>query len=241
MMLKVVKLDTYYGRIQVLNNVSLNVEKGEIVTIIGANGAGKSTLLKTIAGICKPKTGQIYLGTKQTSCLPAEKVVKEGISLVPERREVFDSLSVIDNLKLGAYHRYNTDKKTLPGDIDKIFSIFPVLREREAQLAGTLSGGEQQMLAIGRGLMANPRVLLLDEPSIGLAPLVVREIFDILVSLKKSGTTILMVEQNARAALKIADRAYVLERGVISLGGRAKDMLQDTNIQSAYLGARLHA
>lgn len=240
-MLKVVKIDTYYGRIQVLKNISLNVEKGEIVTIIGANGAGKSTLLSTIAGIYKPKSGQIYVGTTQTSCLPTEKVVREGISLVPERREVFDSLSVIDNLKLGAFHRYKTDKKNIAEDMAKILSIFPALKGREQQMAGTLSGGEQQMLAIGRGLMANPKALLLDEPSVGLAPLVVKEIFDILINLKKSGTTILMVEQNARAALKIADRAYILERGVISLGGRARDMLQDTRIQSAYLGAKLHA
>ncbi len=240
-MLRVVKLDTYHGRIRVLQNISLNVEKGEIVTIIGANGAGKSTLLGTIAGVYRPKSGQIYLGTKQTSCLPTEKVVKEGIILVPERREVFDSLSVIDNLKLGAYHRYRADKKTIDSDIENVLSLFPALQGREKQLAGTLSGGEQQMLAIGRGLMANPKVLLLDEPSIGLAPLVVKEIFDILLSLKKRGTTILMVEQNARAALKVADRAYILERGAISLAGKARDMLQDTRVQTAYLGARLHA
>lgn len=240
-MLKVVKIETYHGRIKVLENVTLNVEKGEIVTIIGANGAGKSTLLNTIAGIHKPNAGQIYLGTRQTSCLPAEKVVKEGISLVPERREVFDSLSVIDNLKLGAFHRYKTDKKNIDNDINNVLALFPALIGREQQLAGTLSGGEQQMLAIGRGLMANPKVLLLDEPSIGLAPLIVKEIFDILLSLKKRGTTILMVEQNARAALKVADRAYILERGVISLAGKAKDMLQDTRVQSAYLGAKLHA
>ena len=240
-MLKVVKLDTYHGRIQVLKQVTLHVEKGEIVTIIGANGAGKSTLLGTIAGIHKPKTGQIYLGARQTSCLPAEKVVRVGISLVPERREIFDSLSVLDNLKLGAYHRYKTDKNQISSDIENILSLFPALRGREHQAGGTLSGGEQQMLAIGRGLMANPKVLLLDEPSIGLAPLVVKEIFDILIRLKKSGTTILMVEQNARAALKIADRAYVLERGIVSKGGKARDMLQDASIQSAYLGARLHA
>jgi len=240
-MLTVVKMDTYHGRIKVLKNISLNVEKGEIVTIIGPNGAGKSTLLGTIAGIYKPKSGQIYLGATQTSCLPTEKVVREGISLVPERREVFDSLTVADNLKLGAFHRYKSEKKNIAEDVERIFSIFPALKGRENQLAGTLSGGEQQMLAIGRGLMANPKVLLLDEPSIGLAPLVVKEIFDILVRLKKSGTTILMVEQNARAALKVADRAYILERGVISLAGKSRDMLQDSRIQSAYLGARLHA
>ncbi len=240
-MLRVIKLETYHGRIRVLKNISLNVEKGEIVTIIGANGAGKSTLLGTIAGVYRPKSGQIYLGTKQTSCLPAEKVVKEGIILVPERREVFDSLSVVDNLKLGAYHRYRTDKNTIDTDIEAVLSLFPALQGREKQLAGTLSGGEQQMLAIGRGLMGKPKVLLLDEPSIGLAPLVVKEIFEILLNLKKHGTTILMVEQNARAALKVADRAYILERGAISLAGRAKDMLQDARVQTAYLGARLHA
>jgi len=240
-MLKVVKIETYHGRIKVLNNVSLDVEKGEIVTIIGANGAGKTTLLSTIAGIHRPKSGQVYLGTVQTSCMPVQDVVKAGISLVPEHREVFDSLSIIDNLKLGAYHRYKTDKKLINEDIENIFSLFPALQGRETQLAGTLSGGEQQMLAIGRGLMAKPKVLLLDEPSLGLAPLVVKEIFDILVSLKKRGTTILMVEQNAKAALKVADRAYIIERGQISLAGRARDMLQDTRVQSAYLGARLHA
>ena len=240
-MLKVVKLETYHGRIKALNGVSLNVDKGEIVTIIGSNGSGKSTLLGSIAGIYKARSGQTYLGTKQTSSLPAEKVVKEGISLVPERREVFDSLSVMDNLKLGAYHRYKADKREINNDIENILSLFPSLRGRENQLAGTLSGGEQQMLAIGRGLMAKPKVLLLDEPSVGLAPLVVKEIFDILVSLKKRGTTILMVEQNARAALKIADRAYILERGTISISGKAQDMLQDSRVQSAYLGMRLHA
>ncbi len=240
-MLKVVKIETYHGRIRVLNNVSLDVEKGEIVTIIGANGAGKTTLLSTIAGIHKPRSGQVYLGTVQTSCMPVQDVVKAGISLVPEHREVFDSLSITDNLKLGAYHRYKTDKKSIDEDIENILSLFPALRGREDQLAGTLSGGEQQMLAIGRGLMAKPKVLLLDEPSLGLAPLVVKEIFDILVSLKKRGTTILMVEQNAKAALKVADRAYIIERGQISLAGRARDMLQDARVQSAYLGARLHA
>ena len=240
-MLKVVKIDTYHGRIKVLNGVSLDVEKGEIVTIIGANGAGKTTLLSTIAGIHKPRSGQVYLGTVQTSCLPVEGVVSAGISLVPEHREVFDSLSIIDNLKLGAYHRYKTDRKIIDEDMNNIFSLFPALKDRKEQLAGTLSGGEQQMLAIGRGLMAKPKVLLLDEPSLGLAPLVVKEIFNILVSLKKQGTTILMVEQNAKAALKVADRAYIIERGEISLAGRARDMLQDARVQSAYLGARLHA
>lgn len=240
-MLKVVKLDTWYGRIQVLKNISLDVEKGEIVTIIGANGAGKSTLLNTIAGIVKPKSGQVYLSTTQTSCLPVEKVVRKGISLVPERRQIFDSLPVMDNLMLGAFHRYHKDKKTIIEDIENVLSLFPSLKGRENQLAGTLSGGEQQMLAIGRGLMANPKVLLLDEPSVGLAPLVVKEIFDILVTLKKRGTTILMVEQNAKAALKVADRAYILERGAIKLAGNAREMLLDARVQSAYLGAKLHA
>lgn len=240
-MLKVVKVDTYYGRIQVLKKISLTVEKGEMVAIIGANGAGKSTLLSTIAGVCRPKTGQVYLSTKQTSCLSVEQIVREGISLVPERRQVFESLSVLDNLKLGAYHRYGKDKNTIDNDIENVLALFPTLQGRENQMAGTLSGGEQQMLAIGRGLMANPKVLLLDEPSVGLAPLVVKEIFDILVTLKKRGTTILMVEQNAKAALKVADRAYILERGEISHAGKARDLLQDTRIQSAYLGAKIHA
>lgn len=240
-MLKVSKLDTYHGRIKVLKGVSLYVDKGEIVTIIGANGAGKSTLLGTIAGVYKPKNGRIFLGTKQTNCLPTEKVVKDGIILVPERREVFDSLTVTDNLMLGAFHRYSADKKTIAEDLAKIMALFPPLVGRENQLAGTLSGGEQQMLAIGRGLMANPKVLLLDEPSLGLAPLVVKEIFEILLRLRKQGTTILMVEQNAKAALKVADRAYILERGVISHAGMAREMLQDSRVQSAYLGARLHA
>lgn len=240
-MLRVANLNTYHGRIHVLNDITLQVDKGEIVTIIGANGAGKSTLLGTIAGVYKQKSGQVYLGTRQTSCLAAERVVREGISLVPERREVFDSLSVLDNLKLGAYHRYYAEKKSITENIDNVLTLFPALKSRLSQQAGTLSGGEQQMLAIGRGLMANPKVLLLDEPSVGLAPLIVKEIFEILKNLKKQGTTILMVEQNARAALKVADRAYVLERGVISHSGKAMEMLQDKGIQAAYLGAKLHA
>jgi branched-chain amino acid transport system ATP-binding protein len=240
-MLKIINLETFHSKIQVLKNVSLNVEKGEIVAIIGANGAGKSTLLGTIAGIYRPKTGRIFVGTKQISNLPAEKVVRNGVSLVPERRQVFHSLSIIDNLRLGAYHRYKTDKQDIEKDIEKILLLFPTLQGREQQLAGTLSGGEQQMLAIGRGLMAKPKVLLLDEPSLGLAPLVIKEIFGVLVSLKKMGATILMVEQNAKAALKVADRAYILERGIISLAGKACDLLRNTEIQKAYLGARLHA
>ena len=240
-MLKVNKISTYHGRIQVLHENSLDVEKGEIVTIIGANGAGKTTLLSTIAGVYKARTGQIHLGQQLISSLSVEKVVKEGISLVPEHREVFSDLTVMDNLRLGAFHRYNKNKKEIDQDLANIIAIFPVLGERKNQLAGTLSGGEQQMLAIGRGLMAKPQVLLLDEPSLGLAPLVVKEIFEILIDLKKRGTTILMVEQNARAALKIADRAYILERGMIKVSGKASDLLQDTGIQSAYLGAKLHA
>lgn len=240
-MLKIVNLETFHSKIKVLKNISFDVERGEIVAIIGANGAGKSTLLGTIAGIYRPKTGRIFIGTKQISNLPAERVVKDGVSLVPERRQVFNSLSIIDNLRLGAYHRYKADKQEVEKDIEKVFLLFPTLQGREQQLAGTLSGGEQQMLAIGRGLMAKPKVLLLDEPSLGLAPLVIKEIFGILVSLKKMGTTILMVEQNAKAALKIADRAYILERGIISLAGKACDLLHNAEIQSAYLGARLHA
>lgn len=238
-MLEVVDLNVYHGRIKVLKGVSLKVDKGEIVTIIGANGAGKSTLLGALAGIYKPESGQVYVNSKETTGLPAEKMVKEGVCLVPERREVFDSLTVINNLKLGAFHRYRAEKKKIAGDIEKIFELFPVLRGREGQLAGTLSGGEQQMLAIGRALMAKPKLLLLDEPSIGLAPLVVKEIFEILATLSQMDTTILMVEQNARAALKIANRAYIIERGAITQSGRAEEMLGDIKIQSAYLGARV--
>lgn len=239
-MLKVKDLETYHGRIQVLKGVSLDVHKGEIVTLIGANGAGKSTLLGTLAGLYPSAKGQVFLDGEMVNHLPAEKIVSKGISLVPEGREVFDALSVMDNLTLGSYHRYEKAKPQLEKELEQIFTLFPALRGKEKQLAGTLSGGEQQMLAIGRGLMAQPKVLLLDEPSVGLAPLIVKEIFNILMDLKKQGTTILLVEQNAKAALKLADRAYVMERGQIFLSGRASELLEDQRVQSAYLGGKLN-
>ncbi|MFZ5639960.1 MAG: ABC transporter ATP-binding protein [Bacillota bacterium] len=237
-MLTVKDLHVSHGRINVIKGVSLKVKKGEMVALIGANGAGKSTLLGTIAGIHRPQAGVISLEQEAIRENKAHAVVRKGISLVPERREVFDALSVHDNLLLGAYHRYTKSKAGISGDVERVMEIFPVLKERMHQLAGTLSGGEQQMLAIGRGLMANPKVLLLDEPSVGLAPLIVKEIFDILVNLKQQGTTILMVEQNARAALKISDRAYVLERGEIVHEGEAQRLLHDPRIQASYLGQK---
>jgi branched-chain amino acid transport system ATP-binding protein len=237
-LLTVNDLHVSHGRINVIKGVSLKVKKGEMVALIGANGAGKSTLLGTIAGIHRPQAGVISLEQEAIRENKAHAVVRKGISLVPERREVFDALSVHDNLLLGAYHRYTKSKAGISGDVERVMEIFPVLKERMHQLAGTLSGGEQQMLAIGRGLMANPKVLLLDEPSVGLAPLIVKEIFDILVDLKQQGTTILMVEQNARAALKISDRAYVLERGEIVHEGEAQKLLHDPRIQASYLGQK---
>ncbi len=240
-MLLVRGLETCYGRIQVLRGVTLSVNPGEIVAIIGANGAGKSTFLNTVAGLHPPLAGEVLLEGRPVHGLPAEEVVRRGISLVPERRQVFDALSVADNLLLGAYHRYRRSGKELSGDIARIFEVFPFLRGKERRLAGTLSGGEQQMLAIGRGLMARPKLLLLDEPSLGLAPLVVREILRILVELKRNGTTILLVEQNARAALRVADRVCVMERGRIVLQGTADELLRDVRVQHAYLGRGYHA
>lgn len=237
-MLTVNDLHVSHGRINVIKGVSIKVKKGEMVSLIGANGAGKSTLLGTIAGIYRPQTGTISLDRETIRDGRAHSVVRKGISLVPERREVFDALSVYDNLLLGAYHRYAKSKAEISQDVEQVMGIFPVLKDRMKQLAGTLSGGEQQMLAIGRGLMANPKVLLLDEPSVGLAPLIVREIFDILVDLKQKGTTILLVEQNARAALKISDRAYVLERGEIVHEGVSQELLHDPRIQASYLGQK---
>ena len=237
-MLTVKDLHVSHGRIKVIKGISIKVRKGEMVSLIGANGAGKSTLLGTIAGIYRGQSGSISLEQEMLKDHRTHTVVRKGISLVPERREVFDTLTVYDNLLLGAYHRYSGSKAEITGDVERVMGLFPVLKDRMKQLAGTLSGGEQQMLAIGRGLMANPKVLLLDEPSVGLAPLIVKEIFDILVNLKEHGTTILMVEQNARAALKISDRAYVLERGEIVHEGEAQKMLHDPRIQASYLGQK---
>ncbi len=238
-MLEVRGISTFYGRIQALKEVSLEVHQGEIVTLIGANGAGKTTLLNSISGLVPPKSGQILLDGDEITHLSPEAIVAHGISQVPERRQLFGTLTVRDNLLLGAYLRLRRgDKAGVEQDIEAMFELFPVLRERHKQLAGTLSGGEQQMVAIARGLMARPKVLLLDEPSLGLAPLLVQEIFRVLRRLRDQGTTILLVEQNARAALSIADRAYVLETGRVVLSGSAQELVANEQVQTAYLGRR---
>ncbi len=236
-MLEIVKISTYYGYVQALKEVSIEVREGEIVSIIGANGAGKSTLLNSISAIVPPRSGQILLDGKDITRLPVEAIVSLGISQVPERRQIFSTLSVYDNLFLGAYLRLRKGKKQeVSDDLDYVFNLFPILRERRGQLAGTLSGGEQQMVAIGRGLMARPKALLLDEPSLGLAPLLVKEIFRVLLQLRQEGTTILLVEQNARAALELSDRAYVLETGRIELSGASKELISNEEVKKAYLG-----
>ena len=236
-MLEIVKISTYYGYVQALKEVSIEVRDGEIVSIIGANGAGKSTLLNSISAIVPPRSGQILLDGKDITRLPVEAIVGMGISQVPERRQIFSALSVYDNLFLGAYLRLRKGKKReVSDDLEYVFNLFPILRERRGQLARTLSGGEQQMVAIGRGLMARPKVLLLDEPSLGLAPLLVKEIFRVLLQLRQEGTTILLVEQNARAALELSDRAYVLETGRIELSGASKELISNEEVKKAYLG-----
>ncbi|HLF01461.1 MAG TPA: ABC transporter ATP-binding protein [Anaerolineales bacterium] len=240
-MLEVREVSTFYGRICALNAVSLKVEAGGIVCLIGANGAGKTTLLNTISGMVPARAGEVTLAGRPITHLPAEQIVALGISHVPERRQVFGSLTVLENLWLGAYSRARREMQSaIRQDIERIFTLFPVLEMRSKQLAGTLSGGEQQMLAVGRGLMARPKLMLLDEPSLGLAPLIVQEIFRILADLRREGTTILLVEQNARAALKLADRGYVLENGRVVMSGSASELAADENLQRAYLGRRNH-
>ncbi|MHC1683932.1 MAG: ABC transporter ATP-binding protein [Clostridiaceae bacterium] len=233
-MLKVKDLDLYYGAIHALKGINIEVHQGEIVTLIGANGAGKTSTLRALSGLEQFKNGDIHYIGNSIKNNPAHKLVAQGMSHVPEGRQVFANLSVMENLELGAYLR--KDKDGIKADYDLIFEKFPRLKERRAQLAGTLSGGEQQMLAIGRALMNRPKLILLDEPSMGLAPLVVRDIFDTIVEINKAGTTVLLVEQNAHMALSIADRAYVLETGSIVLEGNAKDLLEDENVKKAYLG-----
>ncbi len=233
-MLKVNDINVFYGNIQALKGVSLEVNEGEIVTLIGANGAGKSTLLKTLSGLLKPKQGTIeYLGNS-ISGKPAQAIVKVGISQVPEGRRVFANMTVEENLELGAYLR--NDRAEIAKDKERIFKIFPILLERRKQLSGTLSGGEQQMLAMGRAIMAKPKLLLLDEPSMGLAPIMVKTIFNTIEAINKEGTTILLVEQNAHMALSIADRAYVIETGRIVLSGTAKELQESEEVKAAYLG-----
>ena len=233
-MLEVKDINVYYGAIHAIKGISLSVDEGEIVTLIGANGAGKSTTLRTISGLLKPKTGDINFLGKSIAGMPAHKIVREGISQVPEGRRIFAEMSVQENLELGAFTR--TDKDEIQSDFKMVFGRFPRLEERKFQLAGTLSGGEQQMLAMGRALMSRPKLLLLDEPSMGLAPLLIREIFNIIVDINKTGTTVLLVEQNANMALSIANRAYVLETGRITISGDAKELAASEEIRKAYLG-----
>jgi branched-chain amino acid transport system ATP-binding protein len=236
-MLEVKDLHTFHGYIHVLKGISFEIKKGEILSIIGANGAGKSTLLGTLSGIYKPREGKVLLEGREITGVPIEKNVQNGMVLVPERRQIFSSLTVYENLLLGAFHRYRKDRKKLNQDVERVLEIFPRLKEMLSRLGGNLSGGEQQMLAIGRGLMANPKILLLDEPSLGLAPLIIQDIMEVLVELReKSNTTIILVEQNAKAAMKISDRTCVLERGNIALSGHSKEMQEDERIQSLYLG-----
>ena len=233
-MLTVDNINVYYGAIHALKGVSLEVKQGQIVTLIGANGAGKSTILRTLSGLLKPKTGKIEFEGKSIAGIPAQNIVKQGISQVPEGRRVFANMSVMENLELGAYIR--SDKAGINEDLEKVFVKFPRLAERRSQLAGTLSGGEKQMLAMGRALMSRPRLLLLDEPSMGLAPLLVKEIFSIIQEINESGTTVLLVEQNAHMALSIAHQAYVLETGRITLSGPAHELAASEEIRKAYLG-----
>ena len=238
-MLKIKNINTYYGQVHALKNVSLHLNTGEIVTLIGANGAGKTTVLNTLSALTPAKSGEIYFEGAHIHNLSPDKVVELGISQVPEGRQVFKPLSVEDNLELGAYLRYRKreGRGAIKKDIDSIYNLFPRLQERRKQMAGTLSGGEQQMLAIGRALMAKPKLLLLDEPSMGLAPLVVKEIFKVIEQLRnEKGTAILLVEQNAKAALSIADRGYVLETGKVILEENAAELLENKEVQRAYLG-----
>lgn len=233
-MLKVENLVVSYGGIEALKGISLEVPEGKIVTLIGANGAGKSTLLRSIIGLVKPAEGKITYEDKDITGLNSQKIVQTGITLVPEGRRVFPNLTVLENLKIGAYLR--NDKEGIEKDIRWIYDLFPRLEERSWQMAGTLSGGEQQMLAMARALMSRPKLLLLDEPSMGLAPLLVKEIFNIIKEINASGTTVLLVEQNANMALSIADKAYVLETGRITLSGTAAELASSEEVRKAYLG-----
>jgi len=230
-------INAFYGAIQALRNVSVHVSPGEIVTLLGANGAGKTTLMKVISGLHPANKGRLLFNGQNIAGLPAEQILRLGVGQVPEGRQIFSPLSVLDNLILGAYLRFKgEEKKKVFEDLEIIFEIFPVLQERQKQRAGTLSGGEQQMLAIGRTLMARPKLLLLDEPSMGLAPMVIRDIFGAVQTLRTRGTTLLLVEQNAKAALQVADRGYVLETGRIIMEGETADLLHNKEIQRAYLG-----
>ncbi|MCR4787939.1 MAG: ABC transporter ATP-binding protein [Lachnospiraceae bacterium] len=233
-MLEIKDLEVYYGVIKAIKGVSFSVEEGEVIALIGANGAGKTTILHTITGLLTPASGSVLFNGNDITKTSAHKIVRMGMAHVPEGRRVFANLSVLQNLKLGAYTR--TDRAEIEKNLDMVFSRFPRLKERQNQISGTLSGGEQQMLAMGRALMSNPRILLMDEPSMGLSPIFVNEIFDIINAVKADGTTVLLVEQNAKKALSIADRGYVLETGNIVLTGKADELLNNEDIKKAYLG-----
>lgn len=233
-MLEIKDLEVCYGVIRAIKGVSFEVNQGEVIALIGANGAGKTTILHTITGLIPAKSGSILFEGKELTKTPAHKIVSMGMAHVPEGRRVFAQLSVLENLKLGAYTR--KDKAEITKSLKMVYERFPRLEERKNQVAGTLSGGEQQMLAMGRALMSNPRIILMDEPSMGLSPLLVSEIFDIIKVISEGGTTVLLVEQNAKKALSIADRAYVLETGTITLSGKASDLIHDDSVKKAYLG-----
>lgn len=233
-MLEVKDLEVYYGVIQAIKGISFQVNQGEVIALIGANGAGKTTILHTVTGLLSPKKGSVMFEGKDITKVPAHKIVSMGMAHVPEGRRVFAELSVYENLKMGAYTR--KDKSEIEESLENVYKRFPRLKERKNQMAGTLSGGEQQMLAMGRALMSKPKIILMDEPSMGLSPILVNEIFDIIQAVSESGTTVLLVEQNAKKALSIADRAYVLETGNIILEGKAKDLLEDDSVKKAYLG-----
>lgn len=233
-MLSVYNINVWYGAIHAIKDISFNVNEGEIVALIGANGAGKSTTLNTVAGLLKPREGVVEFEGKSLLGIAPHTIVGKGIALCPEGRRVFLQMSVRENLEMGAFTR--TDSSEIAASLEDVFKRFPRLKERENQVAGTLSGGEQQMLAMGRALMSKPRLLMLDEPSMGLAPILVQEIFDIIEQLHSAGTTVLLVEQNARMALKVADRAYVLETGRVSMSGKASELASDERVKQAYLG-----
>lgn len=233
-MLEVKDLEVYYGVIQAIKGVSFHVDQGEVIALIGANGAGKTTILHTVTGLLAPKKGSVYFEGKEITKMPAHKIVSLGMAHVPEGRRVFAELSVYENLKMGAYTR--KDRSEIEATLEKVYERFPRLKERRNQMAGTLSGGEQQMLAMGRALMSKPRIILMDEPSMGLSPIFVEEIFKIIQEISAAGTTVLLVEQNAKKALSIADRAYVLETGNIVLSGDAKELMNNESIKKAYLG-----
>lgn len=232
-MLSVYNINVWYGAIHAIKNVSFDVNDGEIVALIGANGAGKSTTLKTLSGLLRSRSGSIKFMDADIMHMPAERIVAQGLVHVPEGRHVFAQMTVEENLDMGAYTQ---PKETIPGNLEKVYAHFPRLKERRRQVAGTLSGGEQQMLAMGRALMANPKLLMLDEPSMGLAPIMVEQIFEIIGALHEAGTTILLVEQNAQAALSIATRGYVMETGTVTLTGTGKELLHNDDVRRAYLG-----